>query len=87
MNNSAFKNCNDDLLNISMVSEADFTNRQIVRRKSNIIGSNIEVIEASLLAVNAGPRTKILIMLTMDCTSHEPRFSSYRLIIGPTEIR
>lgn len=85
--NSGFKGVNDDLINISLVSDADYTNRQIVRRKSNIKGSNFEVIEASLLTVNTLQKTKILILLTMDSTSQEPKFNTYRLIIGPSEIK
>lgn len=70
-----------------MVSEADFTNRQIVRRKSNINGSLIEVIEASLLSMSSLSRNTTLIMFTMDRTPASSKFSNFRLIIGPKEIK
>lgn len=78
---------NDDLLNISLVSDADYTNRQIVRRKSNINGTAIEVIEASLLSIKPNKSTKTLILFTMDCTTKNAKTNCHRLILGPSNIK
>lgn len=69
---------------ISLISDADIINRQIVRRKSNIEKSLIEVIEASLLSIKFKKSAATLLMFTMDQTTQSTKFKTYRLFIGPS---
>ena len=75
-----------DLFNISLVCDDDFTNRQIVRRKSVLDGLNVDFIQGSFLTVKSN-KIHFLILVTLDRITENMKSTQKRMIIGPSEIK